>query len=118
MEIKTDAFQNFLNTSREKLEQEIVELCEDNRKDEADFVKIKCNIYGIANGFYEHTKKFSLPEHIKESYLQHFEQAGMPKKWLDTYNKAKENNDIVKMQQEEIKIQTLREIKETFHRML
>lgn len=115
MEIRTDRFQTFLDSSREKLEQEIAQLCKDNRKDEADFVRIKCNIYGIANGFYEHTKRFALPEQVKESYLQHFEQARMPQKWIEIFNKAKENNDIVKMVQEEIKIQTLKEIKEAFH---
>lgn len=116
MEMK-DEFQIFLDSSRKKLEEEIVHLKEDHRADEADFIKIQLNIYGIANSFYGVTKRLS-PQQIKTGYLKRFEQSQLQNKWGDAYRKAKEYGDLDRMRIEELKLETLKEINLKFMQIM
>lgn len=108
-----DKFQIFLDSTRKKFEEEIVHLKADNRADEADFVKIKLNIYGIANSFYKNAKRVS-PKLIKDEYFKCFEQSHLQKKWEDVYRNAKEYGDTDRMLIEELKLETLKEINSKF----
>ena len=108
-----DKFQIFLDSSRKKLEEEIIHLKADHRADEADFIKIKFNIYGIANSFYGNAKRVS-PQHIQDEYFKCFERSQLQKKWEDVYRTAKEFGDVDRMRIEELKLETLQEIYSKF----
>lgn len=41
----------------------------------------------------------------------------IPSSWVDSYEKAKQHNDVVKMSVEQIKLDTISEIKEYFEKV-
>lgn len=103
-----DQFLTYINESIAALEAEEKSLIADERKDEANLVKIRINIYGIARSFYEVVKKSA----TEESFIQEYEtRVRKPAEaWKVSYEKAKEHNDVEKILIEEIKLQTLEAI--------
>ncbi len=90
------------------------ELLADGRTDEADFEKVKANIYDIFRTVLSaavNTGKGD-PDAVRHFYVQKAEQ--IPASWATAYEKAKEHNDPVKMRLEQIKLDTIREIRERF----
>lgn len=108
-----EQFQDFLDSTRKKFEEEIIYLKADNRTDEANFIKIKLNIYGIANSFYGNAKRNS-PHQLKDDYLKRFEQSQLEKNWENAYKEAEKYGDDDRMLIEKLKLETLNEINSTF----
>ena len=86
----------------------------EERGDEADFEKVKANVYDIFRTIFSVAVKNSKGdfEAIKRFFILRIEQ--IPSNWVSAYNKARQHDDAVKMQIEQIKLDTAREIKETF----
>jgi hypothetical protein len=102
----------YLQESVEKLEQEEKLLAASDRRDEANLVKIRTNVYGICKTYYNVVSKTKEGVAFKEEYLSKL--SDLPKNWKVSYDKAKEHNDVEKIVIEEIKLQTLQEIIDRF----
>lgn len=105
-------FLEYINLSMEELEKEEKRLIADERKDEANLVKIKRNVYGIAKSYYEVVKKTVGQKQFIEEYIR---RVNIPKgKWQSAYEQAKEHRRVEQTVIEEIKIQTMEEILNKF----
>ncbi len=89
-------------------------LLDDERTDEAAFEKVKANVYDIFRTILSVAVKTSKgdPDAVRRFFVQKTEQ--IPSSWVTAYDKAKQHNDTVKMCLEEIKLDTIGEIKENF----
>ena len=82
-------------------------LVQEERKDEANIMRIRQNVYGIAKSMYEVAEKFA-PGDIKGDVIKRL--GGILSTWESNYEKVKEHNDTEKILVEETKLGTLREI--------
>lgn len=89
-------------------------LLDDERTDEATFEKVKANVYDIFRTIFSVAVKTSKgePDAVRRFFVQKIEQ--IPSSWVTAYDKAKQHNDTVKMRLEQIKLDTIGEIKENF----
>ena len=89
-------------------------LLDDERPDEATFEKVKANVYDIFRTILSVAVKTSKgdPDAVRRFFVQKTEQ--ILSSWVTAYDKAKQHNDTVKMCLEQIKLDTIGEIKEKF----
>lgn len=89
-------------------------LLDDERPDEATFEKVKANVYDIFRTILSVAVKTSKgePDAVRRFFVQKTEQ--ILSSWVTAYDKAKQHNDTVKMCLEQIKLDTIGEIKENF----
>lgn len=90
------------------------ELLDDERTDEANFEKVKGNVYDIFRTILSVAVKTSQGDSnaVQHFFVQKAQQ--IPSSWVTSYDKAKQHNDMVKMQIEQIKLDAIGEIKEKF----
>lgn len=87
-------------------------LAEDDRTDEANFEKIRANIYGIFKTILSVAERmWGDDERAKRDFFSQKAQQ-IPAGWEDSYEKAKQNGDPAKMHIERIKLDTIGEIRE------
>ena len=103
-----DKFIEYIEESVNALEKEEKELAAGERKDEANLVKIRINIYGIARSFYDVVKNSAAPDSIAQEFRRRIEKPAQS--WRASHEKAKEHNDVEKCVIEEIKLKTLEDI--------
>lgn len=85
----------------------------DDREDEALFEEIKSNIYAIFKTILSvAVKNYDSEEDVKKFFIGRIEK--IPADWAKSYEKAKQHDDFVKMQIEQIKLDVVSEIKEEF----
>ncbi len=89
------------------------ELRTDDRTDEALFEKIKANVYDIFRTVLSVAVKTCGDEEAVRSFFVRRTET-IPSGWVESYEKAKRHGDFVKMQIEQIKLDTIGEIKEQF----
>lgn len=88
----------------------------ENRGDEANFEKIKENVYDIFKTVLAVAiKKYEADDFkAKEFFQDRLEQ--IPSKWMEAYEKAKQHDDIENMHIESVKLSIVRDIRENmFH---
>ncbi len=107
-----EQFITYIDETTAKLQQEERELAATDRKDESNLMKIRINVYGICKTLFEVSRKQNAGEALKEDYLKRLTR--LPENWKISYEKAKEHNDVEKIVIEEIKLQTLEEVKNEF----
>ena len=95
-----------------KLQKEEQNLIASDRKDEANLVKIRTNIYGIGKTVYNVVAGSGNREDIKTEYLK--KMTLIPQSWKESYEKAKAHDDVEKIVIEEIKLETVEELKNKF----
>lgn len=93
------------------------ELNEDGRADEAIFEKVKANIYDVFRTVLSVAVKTGNGDEdaVKDFFVQRAEQ--IPAGWAAALEKAREHNDIARMQTEQIKLDTIHEIRDEFARI-
>lgn len=89
-------------------------LCQDERRDEADFEKVRANIYGVFKTVLSAAQKTCGDDDsaVKEFFLKKLEQ--IPENWRTSYEKAYTHGDAEKLQIESLKLGTAEEIKTKF----
>lgn len=107
-----DNFIVYIGERIAEAEKEERKLIESARKDEANLVKVKTNIYGVCRTIYEVAVKSKSPEELESFYLGKL--SGLAESWSASYEKAKKFDDVEKIVIEEIKLQTLKEVEEWF----
>lgn len=87
-------------------------LAEDDRADEANFEKIRANVYDVFKTILSVAGRVCGEDERagKAFFSQRAEQ--IPASWKASYQKAKQNGDAAKMHIETIKLDTIREIRE------
>lgn len=90
------------------------ELLADDRRDEANFEKVRGNVYDIFRTILLVAVKTCKgdPEATRQFFVRKTEQ--IPSNWAAAYQQVKQHGDAVKMQIEQIKLDTIDEIKKTF----
>lgn len=93
------------------------ELLADERKDEAILEKVRANIYDVVRTWLKVGVRINQdhPEEGRKFFVQRMEQ--IPLSWSAAYDKAKEYNDPVRMQTEQVKLDAARESYETFKKI-
>ena len=92
------------------------ELIADAREDEANFEKIRANVYDIFRTVYTAGKRAKKDDTlVKEFFLARMEQ--IPQNWVTALEKAKQHNDVRAVQIETIKCNTADEIKAVFKKL-
>lgn len=89
-------------------------LAEDDRVDEGNFEKVRANVYEIFKTVFSAAEKVCGGDDAarRAFFLQKTEQ--IPAGWAVSYEKAGQNGDTGKMHTEAIKLDTVREIRETY----
>lgn len=105
----------YLEDSVEKLHCEEAELAATHRKDEANLMKIRINIYGICKTVFEAISRQEAGEQLKEKYLAKLEE--ISRNWEISREKAKQHEDVEKVVTETIKLETVEKIKERFNKI-
>lgn len=95
-------------------EQRNKKLLADDRADEADFEKIRANVYDIFRTIFSVAVEKSQgdAEAVKRFFLSKIEQ--IPSNWVIAYHKARQHDDAARMKIEQIKLDTVDEIKGMF----
>jgi len=114
---KQECFVAFLKERVEVCKQEEKKLLADGRKDEANFEKIRGNIYEVFQTVFGVAVR---TEGEKVDGIERFFQnriETIPAGWRQSYEKAMQHDDAVKMQIETIKLDVVEEIKEMFEQI-
>lgn len=90
-------------------------LAASDRKDDSNLVKIRINVYGICKSIYSVLIN-TMKSELSRQYLQKLDEQ-LAQNWKASYIRAKEHDDVKKAVIEEIKLQTLEEIKNKFIEM-
>ncbi len=102
----------YIDECIEKLSQEEKKLAESDRKDEANLVKIRINVYGICKIYYETESKKQEGKELQTIYFQRLDR--LAEQWKISLEKARKHDDTKKAVIEEIKLETLEEVKKHF----
>lgn len=105
-------FVKYIDDMITELKVEEQELISTDRKDEANFIRIKMNICDICKTVYVVSEKRFNGEALREEYLRQLTR--LPENWKISYEKAKEHGDATKIVIEEIKLEVLETIRNSF----
>ncbi|SHJ45234.1 hypothetical protein SAMN02745136_00055 [Anaerocolumna jejuensis DSM 15929] len=110
-------FLEYLELSLKSSEEEIKELSGEDRNDEANHVKVKANIFQIFKTVFLGVvnQKALDKEEVKNLFQAKTES--IPANWKKSLENARAFKDTEKTMIEEIKLQTLEEIRTTFLRI-
>lgn len=109
-------FIQYIHDTIEQLQKEEQELIQSDRKDEANFVRIKMNICDICKTIYNVTEKRTTPDNLREEYLKQLTR--LPENWKISLEKAREHEEIEKIVVEEIKLEMLKQIIGMFEQIM
>lgn len=106
---------SYLEKAISELQKEEGLLAATNRKDEANFIKIKINICDICKTIYNVSARSNQGEALKEEYIRQLTR--LPENWKITLDKAREHGDVEKAVIEETKLDMLQEIRAKFEEL-
>lgn len=104
----------FLDQQIQLCKQHAIELQEEERRDEANFQKIKANVYDIFKTILSVAQKAGSgnPETVKQFFLEKMKQ--IPANWKTAYEAARLHDHTENMLIEKIKLDTAAEIEHEF----
>lgn len=102
----------YLDATIQELQKQEKEFIHSERKDEANFIRIKKNICDIAKTIYNVSAKDKSGTLLKEEYVRQLTR--LPENWKNSYQKAKAHSDVQKILIEETKLEMLQIIKEKY----
>ena len=113
---KKENFIGYIDERTSAVQADIVRLIEDDRRDEADFEKIRGNIFQIIKTIVKASERISENEdeqiQFVDSRLTLFTET-----WKESMTKATEHNDERRILQEQVKLEALNEIRSAFERI-
>ncbi|MBR1810531.1 MAG: hypothetical protein IJ766_02630 [Clostridia bacterium] len=113
---KIEEFTAFFDDKIARSKQTFAALQADNRQDEAILEKIKGNIYDIFRTVLLAAQKAKSDENAQRDFFRN-NMNNIPRGWKIAYEKAEKNGDAVRLAQEKVKLEALREIEEAFARI-
>lgn len=114
MEQKMEKMNRYFEERIAGCEQRDKELNADGRGDEAVFEKVRANIYDAMRTWLAVAARIGNgnADAAKDFFIQRVEQ--IPAAWTAAYDKAKEHDDTVRMQTEQVKLDVVREVRAKF----
>ncbi len=114
MNEKINHMNQFFDKQIQLCKQQEKALQEDNRKDEASFQKIKSNVYDIFKTVFAVAQKAGggNPQAVRQFFWEKTEQ--IPANWRAAYQTAKLHDDAEKILIEQIKLDTIQQIRDEF----
>lgn len=111
---KIPQFYEYFDAAIARCHQRGKELQTDDRQDEAIFEKVKANVYDLSRTVFSVAKRTGKGdiEAVKRFFLLNMTK--IPSSWSAAYDQAKQHGDTVRMQLEQIKLDTINEIKQRF----
>lgn len=123
MDILIEIYKVFLEQSKKQCEEKEKKLILEDRKDDANFERIKQNVYGILETFLNQMNKeknLNLEEDSNDNfikyYLKRIEEVENP--WKAKLELAKKQNNTEDIVVEEIKLSITKQVKEQFFKKL
>lgn len=110
---KTTAFINYLDQRTASVQEDILHLIADDRRDEANFEKIRANIFQIVKTMLQASARISQEESKRISFLES-KLALFQETWEGYLRKAREHGDDLKIVQEQTRLEALAEIQDVF----
>ena len=113
---KKESFVRYLDERTSAVQADIARLIEDNRRDEADFEKIRANIFPIMKQMVQASERIYKEESEQVQFLDAritmFEET-----WKAAHVKATEHRDEKRILQEQVKLEAIGEIRDAFERI-
>lgn len=106
------AFLEYIDKSVENFKQVEEKLASTDRKDEANLVKVRINVYGICKTVYQVFAQNKEGEVLANAYLTKLDS--LAEGWQASQKKAQEYDAVEKAVIEEVKIQAIIDIKRQF----
>ena len=108
-------FLEYLDTTVIELKKDEKERINTNRKDEANFIKIKINICDICKTIYNVSARANSGVALRDEYIRQLTR--LPENWKMSLEKAKEHGDAEKVVIEETKLEMLQMIRAKFEEL-
>ena len=117
MNAKIEKLNRYFEACIEKCNVDGQRLMADERMDEANFEKVKANVYDIFRTMLAVGQKMGKedPDEVKAFFLGKLAQ--IPSNWALSYDQARAHGDVVKMHIEQIKLDTVGEIRAQFEKI-
>lgn len=112
---KIETFINYLDQRTSLVQEDILRLIADDRKDEANFEKIRANIFQIVKTVLQASARLSQEESQRVRFLES-KLALFQETWEKSLMKAKEHEDDLKIVQEQTRLEALAEIQDVFRK--
>ena len=113
---KIQTFINYLDQRTSSVQEDTLRLIADNRRDEANFEKIRTNIFQIVKTMLQASARISQEESERVGFLE-AKLALFQETWEGYLRKAKEHGDDLKIVQEQTRLEALAEIRDTFQKI-
>ncbi len=117
MNQKSEQFLTYLKEQQEQTNVQALALIQEERSDEASFLKAKANIYDIFATLFSVSEKQSAgdEEMLKEEFLKKAEN--VPQNWMKSLKLAKAHNDAAKIVMEETKLEAAEDIMKKYREL-
>lgn len=114
---KKKQFYDYLEEQKADTQKEIETAMQENRKDEAGFLKAKGNMYDIFKAYFDVAEKAETETAKKIAFFQSKTQS-LTGAWKMSLEKAKEHNDTAKIVVEEQKLAAAEEIMAAYKKIM
>lgn len=112
---RIETFINYLDQRTSSIQEDVLRLIADDRRDEANFEKIRANIFQIVKTMLQASARISQEESERVGFLE-TKLALFQETWEEYLRKAKEHGDDLKIVQEQTRLEALAEIQDTFQK--
>lgn len=113
---RIETFINYLDQRISSIQEDTLRLIADDRRDEANFEKIRANIFQIVKTMLQASARISQEESERVGFLE-AKLALFQETWEGYLRKAKEHGDDLKIVQEQTRLEALAEIRDTFQKI-
>lgn len=113
---RIETFINYLDQRTSSIQEDVLRLIADDRRDEANFEKIRANIFQIVKTILQASARISQEESERVGFLE-TKLALFQETWEGYLRKAKEHGDDLKIVQEQTRLEALAEIRDTFQKI-
>lgn len=113
---RIEAFMNYLDQRTASVQKDTLRLIADDRRDEANFEKIRANIFQIVKSMLQASARMSQEESERVRFLES-KLALFQETWEGYLAKAKEHGDDLKVVQEQTRLEALAEIQDVFSKI-
>lgn len=113
---KIQTFINYLDQRTSSVQEDTLRLIADNRRDEANFEKIRTNIFQIVKTIFQASVRVSQEESERVGFLD-TKLTLFQETWESYLTEAKEHGDDLKIVQEQTRLEALAEIRDTFQKI-
>lgn len=110
---KKERFIKYLDDQTSVIDSNITRLIRDNRRDDANFEKVRANIYQMLKTIFQASLRTSTEE---EAQLKFFDARlkMIEATWKTALDKAEEHNNATRILQEKIKLEVMKDVRNTF----